>query len=262
MKKQISSDAYDKAYFLSDSVEGYREYLDGSLSHTKKKLLDMLSVEKGISCLEVGVGRGEFLRHCAMIGAKVSGVDYSSDAVDIAREALRDFSEANIQIADARSLPFDSDSFERVFAGDVIEHLSFEDGVLMLKEMYRVLKPGGFMLVHTAPNTVFTKFAYPAAKYILKLISRETINTLDKHLKVGGEFHIHEYNLLSLKKVAKKAGISSFKVWIDKDVLRSGQHRLTQELQKNPFMLFAAYCGKLSAVRFLIGNDLYLKCSK
>lgn len=262
MKKHIPPDAYNKAYFLSDSVEGYQEYFDGSMSHTKIKLLNMLSVEDGINCLEVGVGRGEFLRQCAMIGAKVTGIDYSRDAIDIARATLCDFPEANIQISDARHLPFESDSFERVFAGDVIEHLSFEDGTLMLKEMYRVLKPGGFMLVHTSPNTLFIKIVYPLAKCILRFISRETINTLDNHLKVGSEFHVHEYNLFTLKKVGKKAGLINFTAWIDKDILRSGQHRLTQKLQKNPLMLFAACCGKAAAIRFWIGNDLYLKCFK
>jgi ubiquinone/menaquinone biosynthesis C-methylase UbiE len=262
MENDIPPEVYNKEYFLSDSVEGYKDFLDGSLSYIKNKLLNMLSIEKGIHCFEVGVGRGEFLRQCAMLGARVTGIDYSKDAIDIAKETLGSFPGANIQIADARNIPFDSDSFDRVFAGDVIEHLSFEDGVLMLKEMYRILKPGCFLLIHTSPNTIFTKFVYPLAKPMLKLISRESIKTLESHQEVGSRVHVHEYNLFTLRKVGKKAGLTNFRAWIDRDILRSGKHRLTQKLQKNPLIFFAACCSKIPATRFFLGNDLYLKCSK
>ncbi len=261
-KKRISPKAYNKAYLLSNSVEGYEEFKRGGLSYIKAKLFNMLALEKDIAFLEVGIGRGEFLYHCAKAGAKVTGIDYSKDVVEIAKETLREFSEANILLADGTNMPFDSNSFERVFAGDVIEHLCYEDAVLMLKEMYRVLKPGGFMLIHTAPNTIFTKLIYPLAKHILKLINKDAAKAVDRQLEVGRQFHIHEYNLFSLRKVAKKAGLTGTKIWIDKDILRSGKHRLTQALSKNPLITFISSCGRYSIIRFLLGNDLYLKSYK
>jgi hypothetical protein len=132
----------------------------------------------------------------------------------------------------------------------------------MLKEMYRILKPGCFLLIHSSPNTIFTKFVYPLAKPILKLISRETTNIFDAHQEIGSRVHVHEYNLFTLKMVGKKAGLTHFRAWIDTDILRSGQHRLTQLLQKNPLISFAASCCKIPAIRFFLGNDLYLKCYK
>ncbi len=262
MAKNIPPGNYNRAYLLSNSVEGYHEFKDGTLSHTKLKLFEMLEIEKNITCLEVGVGRGEFLRHCAKMGAKMTGIDYSEDAISIARETMHDFPEAEIMVADARNLPFESDSFDRVFAGDVIEHLSYEDGILMLRETYRVLRPGGFMLIHTAPNTVFTKKIYPLARCVLRLISKEAVESVDQHLEVGGEFHVHEYNLFSLKKAAKQADLEHANIWIDSDILRSGKHKLTQALSGNPLIRFIGFCGKCAVVRFLLGNDFYLKCSK
>jgi len=47
MKNDIPPEVYDKELLLSESVEGYKDFLDGSLSYTKKKFLDMLSIEKG-----------------------------------------------------------------------------------------------------------------------------------------------------------------------------------------------------------------------
>lgn len=57
-------------------------------------------------------------------------------------------------IADASNLPFENDSFDMVFNTMVAEHL--KDPLLILKEIHRVLKPGGMLLFETV-----NKFYYP-----------------------------------------------------------------------------------------------------
>jgi ubiquinone/menaquinone biosynthesis C-methylase UbiE len=141
-RRSVPAEVYDREYFLSDNVEGFQEFQDGKLSLVKQRQIDALALEAGTGLLEVGVGRGEFLRRCAELGAKVSGIDYSPDAIDITRETLSSFSDVDLRVADCRDLPFSDDSFERVTSGDVIEHVDAEDGITMLKEMYRVLAPG------------------------------------------------------------------------------------------------------------------------
>jgi len=263
-KRQIPPEVYNKDCLLSDYLEGYAEFKTGELSEVKQKQLNMLALEKGTTVLEIGFGRGELLYHCAKKGAVVTGIDYSKDAVEIAKVTLSIFSSegVDIRLVDCKELPFDDDSFERVVSGDVIEHQDYEDGVLMLKEMYRVLKPGKFMLIHTAPNTIFTRLVYPVAKPFLKLINRDTIKALDEQLNKGTQLHIYEYNLFSLRKIAKEAGLVHAEVWIDEDLLRNSKHRLTKDLSNNSVIKFIASCGKFSLVRFLLGNDLYLKCYK
>lgn len=263
-KKDIPSEIYDRNYLMSQYLEGLESFKKGLLSVVKTNELNMLELKKGTKLLEVGIGRGELLCHCAKKGADVTGIDYSKDSVDIAKETMREFPSADLQIADCRNLPFISESFERVFAGDVIEHMSFEDGIKMLQEMYRVLKPGGFMLIHTTPNTIFTKIIFPFGKHFLKLINKDVVNKIDYNIKIiSPKYHIYEYNLLSLKKAAKEAGlIKNIKIWISEDILRSGQHRYTKDLGKNPIIKIMSYLGKISTIRFLFGNDLYLKCYK
>lgn len=261
-KRQISADRYDREYLLSDNTEGYQEFQSGGLSYVKQLQLEELELTPGLLLLEVGFGRGEFLRHCAERGAVVSGIDYSPDALDIARRTLAKFPEADLRVADCKDLPFDADSFDRVYSGDVLEHQDTEDGVKMLREMYRVLRPGGFLFVHTAPNTVFTRLVLPLVKPLLRAIDAGAVEILDEHMKINETVHVHEYNLLSLRRVARRAGLEGSESWISSDILRSSRHRHTRALAQSRLVRWAGGLGRIGAIRFLLGNDLYLRVRK
>jgi ubiquinone/menaquinone biosynthesis C-methylase UbiE len=261
-KRRVPSDVYDRDYLLSENTEGYEDFKSGSLSHVKQLQLDLLELGPQTTLLEVGLGRGEFLRHCAERGAVVAGVDYSEAAIEIARGTLASVPRADLRIADCKALPFEADSFDRVYAGDVLEHQDVEDGAQMLREMYRVLRPGGFLLVHTAPNAMFMKVVYPIAKPILRLIDRATVDALEKHLAVNRVVHVHEYTTLSLKRVARRAGLKDPEIWIGDDLLRSARHRHTANLSENFLVRWIGGLGRLRLVRFFLGNDLFLKVWK
>ena len=260
-KRRVSAEVYDRDYLLSENTEGFGEFQRGELSFVKQQQLDALELAPGIGLLEIGFGRGEFAYHCAKRGARVTAVDYSEAAVEIGRETLAEFPDAEVRVADCKALPFPDAAFDRVYAGDVIEHQDFEDGVLMLREMYRVLRPGGFLFLHTAPNAVFMRFVLPLARPLLRRIDRAGMERFDEHMKVNALVHVHEYSLLSLRRVARRAGLDA-EVWIGADVLRSARHRHTQNLARSPLVTFAAWLARLAPVRFLLGNDLYLKAAK
>jgi len=52
------------------------------------------------------------------------------------------------------ALPFENDTFDNIFSEHVIEHISYPEGAYMLKECFRVLKPGGVLRVGT-PDLAF-----------------------------------------------------------------------------------------------------------
>ena len=145
----------------------------------------------------------------------MTAVDYSEAAVEIGRVTLAEFADGEVRVADCKALPFPDAAFDRVYAGDVIEHQDFEDGVLMLREMYRVLRPGGFLFLHTAPNAVFMRFVLPLARPPLRRIDRAGMERFDEHMKVNALVHVHEYSLLSLRRA--RAGRASTPVWIGAD---------------------------------------------
>ena len=152
-KRQVPAERYDRDYLLSENTEGFREFREGALSFIKQQQLQKLELTPGTRLLEVGFGGGEFLYHCARLGARVSGIDYSPAALEIGKETMVEFPDADLRVADCKALPFEDDSFERVYSGDVLEHQDIDDGVVMLREIRRVLEPGGFLFLHTAPNT-------------------------------------------------------------------------------------------------------------
>ncbi len=90
--------------------------------------------------LDVGCGTGANLEMLSEFG-DASGVDVSAEAVAFCH--ARGFE--GVKQAVAEALPFEDGSFELVTSLDVIEHL--DDDVAGLKEMRRVLRPNGRVLL-------------------------------------------------------------------------------------------------------------------
>lgn len=90
--------------------------------------------------LDVGCGTGANLKTLSEFG-DAEGVDVSQDAIDFCRERGL----TNVKLGAAEELPYDSGTFDLVTALDVVEHL--DDDVGGLREMRRVLLPGGHALI-------------------------------------------------------------------------------------------------------------------
>ena len=93
--------------------------------------------------LDAGCGSGRNMVELAGLG-QVTGVELSNTSVRLARgRGVGEVLEGSVQ-----EMPFPDDSFDLAVCLDVIEHLSDDLGAL--RELRRVVAPGGFLLV-TAP---------------------------------------------------------------------------------------------------------------
>jgi SAM-dependent methyltransferase len=92
--------------------------------------------EKQARILDVGCGTGANLEMLSEFGV-AEGVDVSPEALSFCTERGLE----NVKLGAAEALPYDDSSFDLVTGLDVVEHL--DDDLAGLKEMRRVLRPGG-----------------------------------------------------------------------------------------------------------------------
>ena len=102
--------------------------------------------------LDVGSGHGTHTMVAAEVAAEAVGVDYDEKNIVVARSRAKERSLHNIRFEMGNveeHLPFEDRTFDTVLFLDVIEHLNRRDEVL--GEIFRVLRPGGKLLV-AMPN--------------------------------------------------------------------------------------------------------------
>ena len=98
-----------------------------------------LRLKPGARFLDVGCGRGEFLNGFIQCGVISFGVDQSQAAKKYCSNAV-------VVTSDVENdgIPFEDDSFDVVYSKSVIEHFYYPER--MVKEVFRVLKPGGIVI--------------------------------------------------------------------------------------------------------------------
>lgn len=217
-QQSIDSERYDESYFLS-ACEGYREFVASEGRHLSRRLeqaFDVARVGPGMRVLDIGCGRGEILRHCAERGAEAYGIDYSPVAVHIASELARDDGRAAVAMADAKVLPFADASFDRVLMFDLVEHLHSWELQQALAEARRVLQPQGRLIVHTAPNVWYDRYAYPVVRLVRTLMGEGDSYPKDPRAITPAnlDVHVNEQSVFSLWDALNRARFRA-RVWLD-----------------------------------------------
>ena len=162
--------SYTSAYYLSD-CGGYdswkrtrgRRLEDPRLSAVAR-LADTVAAGRA---LDLGCGRGEISAALAEAGHEVTAIDYSPDAIRLARETMTGNPRVTFFCAGVNEAPLDG-RYDVVVASDLIEHLESKE----LKRLYaRVaghLSPRGIFLIHTFPNLWFYRYEYARRRRIAR----------------------------------------------------------------------------------------------
>ena len=103
--------------------------------------------------LEIGFGSGLFIKKYVSNVSKIAGLDYSKDMVKLAKDFninLVESGKAEFKHGDATSIPWDDNEFSVVVA---IETFFFwSEPERSLKDIFRVLMPGGRLVIEMAYN--------------------------------------------------------------------------------------------------------------
>jgi SAM-dependent methyltransferase len=153
---KVSADIYDDQYFLQScgGIEFFKRYGPKILKPMMQLCWKRARVEKGMRVADVGCGRGEILYQLVASGAEAHGLDYSPSSVAIARSHSPS---ADIRVAETERLPYSDGSLDLVFFLGVFEHLYPKQQRAAFHEFWRVLKPGGRVILATCTNRLYHK---------------------------------------------------------------------------------------------------------
>ena len=178
-----------------------REYYEDLWEHLPNDLeppdLDMRlafmreGVRSGEHVLDLGSGEGTFTEWLARIGAAPLGAEVAEAAVRRARAAHPELEFRLVPIDG--SLPLQDNSFDVVWATEVIEHVA--DTGRWLSEVRRVLKPGGRVLLTTPSHGRL----------------RVALGGIERFSQPLGD-HLHLYTRASLTRLLREFGFGEVSV--------------------------------------------------
>lgn len=203
---QSRSLAYQEVKNINQNTKNYIRYLLYRTIGTPffirriewRKMFEWLYPEEGEKILDVACGGGELSLKIAERGCEVYGIDVSENAISSAKRlSERAKITCEFEVGDAEHLPYPDEYFEKIICSSSLEH--FRDDLKALKEMSRVLKPNGKLVLTT------DSFTYP--------INNEL---KEKHRKVASvvNYYTHE-------KLKERFDISGFEMCRSEYLLNS-----------------------------------------
>lgn len=140
--------------FWHDIYERPQTFTGYSLLKQHHTVMQMVQQTQapGNMILDVGCGTGITVLELAEKGYRASGIDFAPNMIDRAKQdAEAKGVVCDFQVASAENLPYPAQHFDMVIALGLLGNL--RDDTACLREMRRVLKPGGIVLL-TMPNVL------------------------------------------------------------------------------------------------------------
>lgn len=167
----------------------------------RPKVDEWLDTLKPGKICEMGCGLGQWTRYYTRVGRLAVGVDIVPEAIEAARrecDRLRTTG-AEFVVGDARHMPFEGEVFAGMSSFGVVEHFMDGDMQAMLGESYRILIPGGRLLL-TTPNvwcmhSVTRLILQAVGKWNLGLERSFSPRRLSRYVQRAG-FRVVQYGVL------------------------------------------------------------------
>jgi SAM-dependent methyltransferase len=179
-----------------------------------ERAIKRLDLPERASILDAGCGSGRNMVELARHGS-VTGVELSGTSVELARER----GSGEVLEGSVMDMSFDDATFDLTVSLDVIEHL--EDDVGALRELRRVTKPGGALLV-TVPAYQWLWSGHDEINHHHRRYSRRTLLAAAEHAGWRLESSAHFNSLLlpvaillrALERFKPSTTKSSLDLWV------------------------------------------------
>jgi len=270
-KQEVEHTAYDETWVRDAWGEKSTLELlanDSIASRPRvSRAVDLANFSEDQLVLDIACGRGEIPAIAAQKGADAVGLDFSNAVLDIANKLRNkarktDGASGRIELvrADACSLPFANESFDRVTMLDIIEHLTPQQLKSMFQEVSRVLKHDGYAVIHTLPNRWVYDITFPIFN---KLSKRIPANPRSEHEKI---IHINEQSLPDLKQMVKSCGLNS-SLWLEQQMAKQARWNSGRDDYRDTrdtiYPLLTGSAGyilelmSMTPLKLILCNDIY-----
>jgi len=130
-----------------DHANLFRDYV------SKRIVISCLKPKQDETVLDFGCGVGRLSRHLAKRCKRVEAVDATPAMIETACANFENPSNITYRVLESTVLPFASDSLDAAFTFWVLQHCGDDTLKRVLREIHRVLKPGGrFVLMEQTAN--------------------------------------------------------------------------------------------------------------
>ncbi|WP_312098562.1 demethylmenaquinone methyltransferase [Niallia sp.] len=171
----------EKVHNVFEKIYGNYDKMNSVISFQQHKLwrkdtMKRMNVPKGAACLDVCCGTADWTISLAkQVGpnGQVIGIDFSENMLSIGKQKTVEYQNTQLIHGNAMELPFPDNHFDFVTIGFGLRNVP--DYLTVLKEMRRVVKPGGMVVcLETSQPTmpIFRQSYYLYFRYIMPLFGK------------------------------------------------------------------------------------------
>ena len=267
---QHNADAHDQVATAYDAkhTEIYNPIEQARLGKVIDDLLGLAGVTAP-AVFDFGAGTGNLSLKFLARGARVTAADVSPRSLDLLTRKAKEHGEVSAMLLEGDRIPSADATFDAVAAYSVLHHVP--DYLLAVREMARILRPGGLLYIdHEANEAAWqsdsnlaeyrgrTKLSF--SKHVQQLIRTRELFTfgfaktvfmkalINRRYEREGDLHVWPDDHIEWDKiiaVLEEAGIS---------IVRSGDYLLYQP--RGGLALYRRYCDVCTDTRYVFGQKL------
>lgn len=175
------------------------------------KIVKLFKKKGAKKVLDLGCGSGRHIVYLAKRGFEVYGIDIAPEGIKITKDWLRkEKLKANLKIGNIyKKLPYPNNFFDALISTQTLHHNRIGNIRKLIKEMERILKPGGFIFI-TVSKKKSIKDIPKEKMWKIKFIAPRTFIPLSHNEK--GLIH-YQFNKKLLRKEFKNFKI--YDIWVE-----------------------------------------------